>query len=141
MTTFSYVDRITANYRVGINSGFGVKNNEDIINPSIRVLFNKWRNLWSSEQLENILKLAREYYRLQSICKESNKFKELLVDQKTRVNLLENKFQECNKQLLESNCRFQESIKQIAERDQKVVELEKLLNEKQQALLQKQQDN
>ena len=58
-TRFLHVDQISAVYRIGGDSGFGIAGDEDSVSRGLDKLFGKWRQLWSTETLRRILDNAR----------------------------------------------------------------------------------
>jgi len=58
-TGFRHVGGISAVYRIGSTGGFGVSGDESLQYQSERFFFEKWRHLWSHQQLHKIIEYAR----------------------------------------------------------------------------------
>jgi GT2 family glycosyltransferase/LmbE family N-acetylglucosaminyl deacetylase len=58
-TTFRYVEGISAVYRIGGRGGFGVSGDQALVQHSRIIFFEKWRKLWSAEQLLGIIEYAK----------------------------------------------------------------------------------
>ncbi|HHD77983.1 MAG TPA: glycosyltransferase, partial [Campylobacteraceae bacterium] len=58
-TTFRYVEGISAVYRITGTGGFGVSGDQALIQHSRSIFYEKWRKLWSVEQLLGIIEYAK----------------------------------------------------------------------------------
>jgi len=58
-TTFRYVEGISAVYRITGTGGFGVSGDQALIQHSRSIFYEKWRKLWSAEQLLGIIEYAK----------------------------------------------------------------------------------
>lgn len=58
-TGFRHVGGISAVYRIGSTGGFGVSGDESLQYQSEMSFFEKWRRLWSHQQLHKIIRYAR----------------------------------------------------------------------------------
>ena len=58
-TTFRYVEGISAVYRIGGKGGFGVRGDQALVQHSRIIFYEKWRKLWSAEQLLGIIEYAK----------------------------------------------------------------------------------
>lgn len=59
LTTLVQVDRVTAVYRISSTSGFGVREDDARIDSGYVALLEKWRSLWTAEQLLAISSIPR----------------------------------------------------------------------------------
>jgi GT2 family glycosyltransferase/LmbE family N-acetylglucosaminyl deacetylase len=57
-TRFHHVEGVSAAYRIGYTGGFGVSGDPSVQYQSLRVFFEKWRNLWTYQELRAILGYA-----------------------------------------------------------------------------------
>ncbi|MCP4693923.1 MAG: glycosyltransferase, partial [Desulfobacterales bacterium] len=78
-TRFKFVDQVGAAYRVYGESGFGVDGDSDRIREARAAFFEKWRHLWTTEQL---VEIAGSY-------KYRRKYDELMGQYETRTAHLE----------------------------------------------------
>ncbi|MEE8428146.1 MAG: glycosyltransferase, partial [Gammaproteobacteria bacterium] len=60
-TSFYHLDKITANYRVAEGSGMGVKGEPETVRKAASDLYQKWRLLWTEEQLCGLMNYIQEY--------------------------------------------------------------------------------
>ncbi len=60
-TPFYHLDKITANYRVAEGSGMGVKGEPETVRKAASDLYQKWRLLWTEEQLFGLMNYIQEY--------------------------------------------------------------------------------
>jgi LmbE family N-acetylglucosaminyl deacetylase/glycosyltransferase involved in cell wall biosynthesis len=58
-TTFRHVEGISAVYRIGGTGGFGVAGDDFLAHEAYRDFLEKWRHLWSAQQLAFIIEYAR----------------------------------------------------------------------------------
>lgn len=65
--TFLHVPGVSAWYRIHGDSGTGVRLNEpQLATEALSQLLEKWRKLWSNQQLSEVIGLARHVYQLQA---------------------------------------------------------------------------
>lgn len=60
-TDFVHVPQASAVYRIAANSGFGITGDESTVLQAAERIFDKWRYLWSREQLLDIMFYAKSY--------------------------------------------------------------------------------
>ena len=59
-TGFIHVNRISAIYRIGPGSGFGITADDSLILQGLRKFFAKWRHLWTIDQVVGIVRYSIE---------------------------------------------------------------------------------
>ncbi len=60
-TDFVHVPQVSAVYRISSTSGFGITGDESTVRQATMRFFDKWRYLWSREQLLDIMCYAKSY--------------------------------------------------------------------------------
>ncbi len=100
MTRFRHIDQIGAVYRITQESGFGMVGDETRVRQGLKAFFNKWRSLWTEQELLGILEYAKHHSMYQDL-------KVMLFDLDKEQNaLLEHKdalIREKNGLILEKN--------------------------------------
>ena len=137
-TTFVHVNQISAYYRNSGSSGLGIEVDERIMRESIAFLYDKWKCLWTGEQLSNLIQRGKEIALTQQSLKARVEELETLLTEReaeaknmaSRQQFLKARVEELETLLTEREA----EAKNMASRQQflkaRVEELETLLTER-----------
>ena len=85
LTRFINIDQIGAYYRITQESGFGMVGDEKRVRQGLKAFFNKWRDLWTEQELLGVVEYAKHhsmYQDLKAMFFELDKEKNALLEDK-----------------------------------------------------------
>jgi glycosyltransferase involved in cell wall biosynthesis/LmbE family N-acetylglucosaminyl deacetylase len=115
-TAFAHVDRVSAYYRIGEDSGFGIAGNPATISQGLDKLLDKWRRLWTPSTLRGMLDRARKASRVDSL--------------ETKLDANGRDLERLRSELAEANHRIRDLEPQVAQLRQDKQALEEALAER-----------
>ncbi|NEV62566.1 glycosyltransferase [Thiorhodococcus minor] len=71
LTPLAHVDQVSAVYRIASESGFGLRQQDQAIDPGLARIFGKWRSRWSLEQLLGLVDYAKHRSMYEELREES----------------------------------------------------------------------
>lgn len=71
LTPLAHVDQVSAVYRIASESGFGLRQQDQAVDPGLARIFGKWRSRWTLEQLLGLVDYAKHRSMYEELREES----------------------------------------------------------------------
>lgn len=81
LTPLIHVDHVSAVYRIAHTSGFGLREDDEQLDPGLAAIFEKWRPRWTLEQLLGIVDYAKHRSMYEELREESARKHAVLSEQ------------------------------------------------------------